>query len=165
MISEEVAIRLGIPARRAKLLREASVLHDIGKIAVDEEILDKPAKLNASEMEHVRKHSAFGAQILAPVASLGEIVPWIRYHHERPDGTGYPDGLQDIEIPLESKIIAVVDAFDAMTGGVEGNDRRPYREPMSVAAALDELDRCSGTQFDRRVVGAFREVVLRGECS
>ena len=161
-ISEEVALHLGLPAARARLVREASVLHDIGKIAVDEEILDKPAKLTADEFAHVKRHSQLGAQILAPVETLRELVPWIRHHHERPDGTGYPDGLSDVEIPVESKIIAVVDAFDAMTGGDAPSDRRPYREPMTIDAALQELDRCSGTQFDPTVVQAFRTVLASG---
>ncbi len=160
LIAEEVALRLGLNRKNARLVREAAVLHDIGKIAVDEEVLDKPAKLDPDEMTHVRQHAAFGAEILAPVASLRPIVPWIRHHHERLDGDGYPDGLVDIEIPIESKIISVVDAYDAMTGGSAGNDRRPYREPMSMEQALAELERCSGTQFDPEVVRAFREVIM-----
>ncbi|MBX3119319.1 MAG: HD-GYP domain-containing protein [Fimbriimonadaceae bacterium] len=159
LIAEEVALRLGLNRKNARLVREAAVLHDIGKIAVDEEILDKPSKLDVFEMDHVRQHSAFGAEILSPVVSLKPIVPWIRHHHERLDGDGYPDGLVDVEIPIESKIIAVVDAYDAMTGGNSGNDKRPYRDPMSVDQALSELVRCSGTQFDPDVVQAFREVI------
>lgn len=161
-VSEEVAIHLGLSGHRARLVREASVLHDIGKIAVDEAILDKPAKLTAEEYAHVKRHSALGAQIIAPVEPLRALVPWIKHHHERPDGSGYPDGLSDIEIPIESKIIAVVDAYDAMTGGDLPSDRRPYREPMTVDQALAELDRCSGTQFDAKVVQAFRHVLDRG---
>lgn len=161
-ISEEVALRLGLPAQRARLVREASVLHDIGKIAVDEAILDKPAKLTPEEYAHVKRHSALGAQILSPVEPLRDVVPWIRHHHERPDGTGYPDGLSDVEIPVESKIIAVVDAFDAMTGGDLPSDRRPYREPMTIDEAVLELERCSGTQFDVRVVQAFKYVLRSG---
>ena len=161
-ISEEVALRLGLPAPRAKLVREASVLHDIGKIAVNEAILDKPAKLTADEFAHVKRHAALGAEILAPVGSLRDVVPWIRHHHERPDGTGYPDGLSDIEIPIESKIIAVVDAFDAMTGGDLPSERRSYRETVSSDQAVVELERCSGTQFDERVVQAFKYVLRSG---
>ncbi len=161
-ISEEVALRLGLSGSRARLVREASVLHDIGKIAVDEKILDKPARLTAEEYSHVKRHSAIGAQILGLVEPLRQIAPWIRHHHERPDGTGYPDGLSDVEIPLESKIIAVVDAFDAMTGGDLPGDRRPYRDPMTVDQALAELDRCGGTQFDSKVVDAFRYVLRSG---
>ena len=159
-VSELVALKLGLPRHRARLIREASVLHDIGKIAIDETILDKPAKLTEAEMNHVRKHSLFGSQILAPVAPFREMVPWIKYHHERPDGRGYPEGLHDVEIPIESKIIAVVDAYDAMTGGDHPADKRSYKEPITQEAALAELERCSGTQFDTTVVAAFREVML-----
>jgi putative nucleotidyltransferase with HDIG domain len=157
--AEEVARKLGLPHDRARLVREAAILHDIGKIAVDEEILDKPAKLTPEEMDHVRLHSVWGAEILAPVKEFSAIVPWIRHHHERPDGNGYPDRLSDVEIPLESKIIAVVDAYDAMIGSDGPNGRRSYREPMSVDAALEELQRCSGSQFDPEVVRVFRSVV------
>jgi putative nucleotidyltransferase with HDIG domain len=160
--AEDVALRLGLPASRARLVREAAVLHDIGKIAVDEEILDCPRRLTPQEMDHVRQHAAFGSEILAPVAQFQEMTRWIRNHHERPDGTGYPDRLIDVEIPLESKIIAVADAFDAMTGGELGSDRRPYCEPRTVPEALAELRRCSGSQFDPMVVRAFSEVVMGG---
>jgi putative nucleotidyltransferase with HDIG domain len=161
-IAEEVARKLGLPRSRARMVREAAVLHDIGKIAIDEEILDKPAKLTPDEMDHVRGHSAFGAQILQPVKEFHELVPWIRHHHERPDGTGYPDRLTDREIPIESKIIAVVDAFDAMTGGTAPEHHRSYRPALSQDDALAELERCSGTQFDPRVVKVFREVLTGG---
>lgn len=161
--AEEVAKRLGLSSTRARMVREAAVLHDIGKIAVSEKILDKPAKLTDEEMEHVRRHSAMGAQILAPVRQFHEMAPWIRHHHERPDGKGYPDRLSDVEIPIESKIIAVVDAYDAMTGGDKPGEKRTYRESMSAGEALAELERCSGTQFDVAVVKAFREVILGGE--
>lgn len=162
-VAEEVARRLGVPRQRVGLIREAAVLHDIGKIAVDERILDKPARLTDEEMAHVRRHAEWGALILAPVKQFHEMIPWIRHHHERPDGTGYPDRLTDVEIPLESKIIAVIDAFDAMTGGGAGRDgKRTYRDPVSVPEALAELERCAGTQFDRRVVAAFREVLEAG---
>lgn len=157
--AEEVARKLGLPPVKARLVREAAILHDIGKIAVDEEILDKPAKLTNEEMDHVRLHSVWGAEILAPVKEFSAIVPWIRHHHERPDGNGYPDRLSDVEIPLESKIIAVVDAYDAMIGSDGPNGRRSYREPMTVDAALAELQRCSGSQFDPEVVRVFRSVI------
>lgn len=157
--AEEVAKRLGLGPTRARLVREAAILHDIGKIAVDEEILDKPSKLTSEELEHVRLHATWGAEILSPVKEFSPIVPWIRHHHERPDGNGYPDRLSDVEIPIESKIIAVVDAFDAMTGSEGPNGKRTYREPMTIPAALQELDRCSGSQFDPEVVRAFRAVV------
>lgn len=160
-IAEEVALRLGLSGKRARLVHEAAILHDVGKIAINERVLDKPGRLTEEEFDHVRLHSVYGARILAPVEALRPIVPWIKHHHERPDGTGYPDRLLDGEIPIESKIIAVVDAYDAMTGG-DGQDPRSYREPLSAGEALDELERCAGTQFDLRVVAAFKQVVLRG---
>ncbi len=161
-ISEEVARRLGLSGARSRMVREAAVLHDIGKIAVDEALLDKPAKLTEEEMDHVRKHSAWGAEILAPVRGFKEMLPWILHHHERPDGKGYPHGLVDHQIPIESKIIAVVDAYDAMTGSELPGTKRSYREPMTAEEALHELARCAGTQFDVRVVQAFRAVVAEG---
>ncbi|MEA2552671.1 MAG: hypothetical protein QOJ65_847 [Fimbriimonadaceae bacterium] len=157
--AEEVARRLGLSPSRARLVREAAILHDIGKIAVDEEILDKPSRLTPEELEHVRLHAMWGAEILTPVREFSAIVPWIRHHHERPDGTGYPDRLSDVEIPIESKIIAVVDAFDAMIGSESPHGKRTYRDSMTVSQALHELDRCSGSQFDAEVVRAFRTVV------
>lgn len=159
LASEEVALRLGLGRRRARLVREAAILHDLGKIAIDEDILDKPAKLTDEEFAHVKLHSEYGEAILAPVASLSKMKRWIRHHHERPDGRGYPDGLRDAQIPIESKIISVVDAFDAMTGGADGKDKRSYREPMTHEQAFAELERCSGSQFDERVVRVFRQVV------
>jgi putative nucleotidyltransferase with HDIG domain len=161
-IAEEVALQLGLSPRNARLVREAAVLHDIGKIAVDEDILDKPSRLTDEEYEHVKMHSIYGARILEPVEAFQPIVKWIRHHHERPDGTGYPDQLSDIEIPIESKIIAVVDAYDAMTGSEDGGEKRSYREPMTPEQAMAELERCAGTQFDRDVVQTFRKVVLGG---
>lgn len=159
-VAEKVGIRLGIPQNRARLLREAAVLHDIGKIAIDEDILDKPAKLTDEEYAHVKKHSEFGAQILQESDRFRAIVPWIRYHHERPDGRGYPMQLTDLEIPIESKIIAVADAFDAMVGGTESSEKRSYRSSMTIEAALEELYRCSDTQFDRNVVKVFESVIM-----
>ncbi|MBV6459591.1 MAG: hypothetical protein HONBIEJF_02740 [Fimbriimonadaceae bacterium] len=158
-IAEKVGLRLGLSSSRARLVRQAAVLHDIGKIAIDEEILQKPGKLDADEMRHVRLHAEYGARILRQSPAFELLVPWVECHHERPDGTGYPHRLLDHEIPLESKIIAVVDAYDAMVGGDNPNDKRNYRPPMSSEEALIELQRCAGSQFDPRVVRAFREVL------
>ena len=155
--AEQVGLKLGLPRTRARALRTAALLHDIGKLAVDEQILDKPAKLTPQEIAHIRRHSEAGAAILTPVKELREMAPRIRHHHERPDGSGYPMGLAGEEIPLESRVIAVLDAYDAMTGGEDGSEKRSYRESISPKAALEELERCSGTQFDGKVVKAFRE--------
>ncbi len=159
-LAEAVGLKLGLSRHRARLLREAAILHDIGKIAIDETILEKPARLTEEEFAHVKQHSVFGAHILEQCDLFRAMVPWIRHHHERPDGGGYPHRLRAQEIPLESRIIAVVDAFDAMVGGVMAHERRPYRAPMTVDEAFNELDRCSGTQFDRDVVRAFKASVI-----
>ncbi|MFQ3586927.1 MAG: HD-GYP domain-containing protein [Fimbriimonadaceae bacterium] len=158
-MAESVAQRLGMSPEHARRVREASILHDIGKIAVDEAILDKPGPLTDEEYEHVKTHAVYGAQILEPVAEFRELSRWIRWHHERLDGKGYPDGLPADQIPIESRIIAVVDAFDAMTSGLDGGEARPYRKPVPVREALAELRRCAGTQFDPRVVEAFEAAI------
>ena len=160
-IAERTALHLGLDPERAKMVHEAARLHDVGKIAVDEQILDKPGKLTADEYAHVKLHAPFGAAILEEIEELRSISEWIRFHHERPDGKGYPKGLSGDEIPLEAKIIAVADAFDAMTGGFEGGgEKRPYRDPISPELALVEMERCAGTQFDSKVVTAFREALM-----
>lgn len=161
-MAEDVALRLGLSSSRARMVREAAVLHDIGKIAVNEQILDLPRGLTESEYDHVRNHSDFGAQILSQVPQFQPMVPWIRHHHERLDGRGYPARLTDAEIPIESKIICVVDAFDAMVGAEGASGQRSYRDPMTVDEALKELNRCAGTQFDPRVVRAFEQVAVGG---
>lgn len=150
---------LGLPAEDADLVYDAALLHDIGKIAVNEEILNKPAKLTEVEREIVNRHPELGAQIIGEIKYLEPLAEWILYHHERPDGRGYPHGLRDRDIPLQSKIISVVDAFDAMVGGGTPGESRPYRRSLSLEAALAELQRCAGSQFDRRVVDAFSRVV------
>lgn len=159
VLAESLAAKLRVSGSKTWLLREAAVLHDLGKIAVDEAVLDKPGRLEPHEMAHIRLHAAFGAEILAESPTFRPIVSWVRAHHERPDGNGYPDGLTDVEIPLESKIIAVVDAYDAMVGGDSPNERRPYKRSLTEEEALAELIACSGSQFDPRVVDAFVEIV------
>jgi putative nucleotidyltransferase with HDIG domain len=162
-LAERTALELGLPSERAKLVREAARLHDIGKIAVDERVLDKPGSLTPEEYRHVQLHARYGGEILEQVSELRAVAEWVHRHHERPDGKGYPDGLCGTQIPVEAQIIAVADAFDAMTGGLHGGQRRPYREPMAPASALAEVERCAGTQFDPRVVRAFRAAYERGE--
>jgi putative nucleotidyltransferase with HDIG domain len=161
-IAEDVALRSGLSPAVAQRVRSAAILHDIGKIAVDEAVLDKPAKLTDEEYTHVKAHVAYGEEILRSSEQFADIRTWIRHHHETPVGTGYPDGLAGDQIPLPSRIIAVVDAFDAMTGGIDGQDRRPYKEPMSIADAIAELDRCTDRQFDRAVVKHFKETLTAG---
>jgi diguanylate cyclase (GGDEF)-like protein len=141
-----------------ELTRLAAELHDVGKAAIPSSILNKASSLGAEERSFIERHSAIGERIVTSAPTLEAIGPIVRAAHERPDGTGYPDGLRLEEIPMSARIIAVVDAFDAMT-----NDR-PYRQAMPEAVALAELRRQAGTQFDPDVVEAFvAAVAIRGE--
>lgn len=158
-VAERTALRLGLSPARSQLVHRAARLHDVGKIAIDERVLDKPGALSAEEYAHVKLHAPYGAAILEEIEDLRTIAEWIRCHHERPDGKGYPRGLKGNEIPLEARIIAAADAFDAMTGGFLEGEKRPYRDPISPVEALRELERCAGTQFDAQVVAAFKSAL------
>ena len=131
------------------LTRLAAEFHDIGKAAIPASILDKPGPLDPAERAFMQRHSLIGERIVAAAPTLEAIAPIVRAAHERPDGGGYPDGLHLDEIPICSRIIAVVDAYDAMTSD------RPYRQAIPATAALAELRRHAGTQFDPGVVEAF----------
>jgi HD-GYP domain-containing protein (c-di-GMP phosphodiesterase class II) len=130
-------------------LETALRLHDIGKIGVPDAILNKNGKLTPEEWDTMKQHCEIGARIVEPIERLKNVGDIIKHHQEKYDGTGYPDGLEGEEIPLESRIIAVVDAYHAMISN------RPYRKAMSEEAALKELKDNMGTQFDPIVVGAF----------
>ena len=144
-----VVARMGYDLSRVRLAHLCGTLHDIGKIGVPEAILEKPGPLTDEEWAIVKRHPVIGAEILSHVESFQTIVPVIRHHHERWDGRGYPDGLAGEKIPLLSRVIAVADAFDALTSD------RSYRPRRSVPEALAEIERCAGTQFDPRVVQVF----------
>ena len=146
---EAVGRQLRVPAEQLETLRQAAELHDIGKVAIPEQILNKRGPLTREEWEFVRRHTLIGERILAAAPALGQVARLVRSTHERLDGTGYPDGLKGQEIPLGARIIAVCDAFDAMTSD------RPYAQALDPADALDELARGAGTQFDPKVVDAF----------
>jgi diguanylate cyclase (GGDEF)-like protein/putative nucleotidyltransferase with HDIG domain len=146
--SEIMARKLGLPRARVDRIRIAGVLHDIGKIGVADSILQKPGPLTPEEFEHMRKHPEIGARILGG-SGLDDIRAWITAHHERPDGTGYPQGMIGDEIPLEARIIAVADAYEAMTSD------RVYRSSIGVEAAHRELRAGAGSQFDAEVVAIF----------
>ena len=132
-----------------KILRNGGLLHDVGKIGIIDGILNKPGKLTEEEWAKVREHPAKGAHILEGVEEFKEYALVARHHHERWDGKGYPDGLKGKEIPSGARILAVADAYDAMTS------HRPYREAVSPVEAAKELLRCKGTQFDAEAVDAF----------
>jgi diguanylate cyclase (GGDEF)-like protein len=140
---------LGLDADRIERLRLAGLLHDVGKIGVSDRILGKPGRLDDDEAAEMSRHVRIGHAIVAS-AELEEEARWVRHHHEHFDGSGYPDGLSGEEIPPESRIILVADAFEAMTAD------RPYRRARPVHEALEELDRLSGTQFDPACVDALR---------
>jgi putative nucleotidyltransferase with HDIG domain len=142
------ARQLGVPRATADGLRLAGELHDVGKLEMPRRILDKPGPLDADEWAQIRTHPAIGAEMIRRVG-LDQIAGWVFAHHERPDGLGYPRGLYAADIPLESSVLAVADAFHAMTTD------RPYKFAMHPADALAELDRAAGSQFDHVVVDAF----------
>jgi HD-GYP domain-containing protein (c-di-GMP phosphodiesterase class II) len=150
-------LALGLPPEHADSVGRAAVLHDIGKVEISLEILDKPGPLTEAEFAEIKRHSELGAGILVG-AGQHRWGRWVRYHHERIGGGGYPLGIAGSRIPIESRVIAVADAFDAMVAGGEG--ARPYRAPMEPKSAIAELNRCSGEQFDPAVVDAFCRVGL-----
>jgi hypothetical protein len=158
--SEDVVVLAGMVGEMLQLDRAALMelefaarLHDVGKIRVPDDVLNKPGPLDAEEREVMRCHAAWGSETLSGVPGLEVVATVVRFHHERWDGRGYPDGLTGACIPLASRIIAVCDAFGAMTCD------RPYRHAMDPADALDELRSGAGTQFDPAVVDAFCEAV------
>jgi two-component system cell cycle response regulator len=148
-LAEPVARRLGLTDDELRRVRQVAELHDVGKFAIPDAILDKPGPLTADEWELVRRHPIVGQRIVAAAPALADVAELVRATHERFDGDGYPDSLAGEDIPLVARIIAVCDAFDAMTS------TRPYRRALSVEEALAELRRCAGTQFDPAVVAAF----------
>lgn len=148
---------LGLDKEQLKELELAAVLHDIGKIGIPDRILKKPGRLTKEEYATMQEHSKRGEEMLKGIKDLDIYKKYVRSHHERYDGYGYPDGLKGEEIPLISRIIFVADTFDAMTSD------RPYRKGMSTDIAVDEIIRCSGTQFDPNVVNAFVSIIQKEE--
>lgn len=156
-ISAEIAIKLGFDIEQVNKIRVAGFLHDIGKIGIPENILNKKGKLDAQELATMKRHPEKSRRILENTYEYSEISNIVFYHHEKWDGSGYPKGLKGEEIPLESRIISVADAYDAMT------NNRSYREKNSPEEAINELIRCSGTHFDPEIIEVFVEQVLKGE--
>jgi cyclic di-GMP phosphodiesterase len=147
----KTGVVLGYTADRLEAIRLGGELHDIGKIGTREAILNKPGPLTLEEFAHVKVHVTLGERILAPfLAESPPVLRIVRSHHERMDGGGFPDGLSGGEIPAEARLVAVVDAFDAMT------TNRAYRRPRTPSEALEELRQCAGLHFDPEVVEAFQ---------
>jgi HD-GYP domain-containing protein (c-di-GMP phosphodiesterase class II) len=157
LYSQAIAKYLQLKPLERKWLKITSVLHDIGKIGIEDHILKKSTRLSPKEFDLIKHHSDIGAKIIGHIRQLKEIVPGVKYHHEQINGKGYPDGLRGKDIPILAKIVAVADTYDAMTTD------RPYRKAMEKEAAIEELKRCSGTQLDKEVVEAFIHAYRKGE--
>lgn len=155
-MSSRLGDLLGIPEEHIKALRWAGIVHDIGKVVVPDAILLKPGPLTGEEMAMMRKHSVVGERICAPLKSFRLVLPIIRHHHEKSDGSGYPDGLRGEEIPLTARILQLADVYDALTTD------RPYRKADPSEAALALMDE-EGTLgwWDMNLFGAFREMIRR----
>lgn len=144
--SAAIGRALRLPEAEVELLQYIGLLHDIGKVGIRDAVLKKPGTYTINEYIEMKAHPNVGANILAGIKLLGQAASWVRYHHERYDGTGFPEGLKKEEIPLGARIISVADAFDAMIS------ERPYKKALSPAQAIEELKRCAGTQFDPAIV-------------
>jgi HD-GYP domain-containing protein (c-di-GMP phosphodiesterase class II) len=144
-----IGLEMGLPPEEIERIRIASLLHDLGKIAIPEAILDKPSTLSDTEWQAIGEHPRIGQVILEQASSLRDAIPVVLHHHERFNGGGYPHGLRGAEIPLGARIVAVADAYHAMV------HERPYSSALSHQAALDELRDNAGTQFDPKVVEVF----------
>jgi putative two-component system response regulator len=152
-----VASEMGLPDDQVELIRTAGRLHDIGKIGIREEILSKQGPLTDEEFDHVKLHPLIGSQILSPLAHLGAVIQFVRSHHERWDGKGYPDGLVGEAIPIGARIIGAVEIYDALTTS------RPYQEKMLPELAVERLRDLVGTVLDPSVHRALQAVVARRE--
>lgn len=155
-LARQLGERLGLEDEELDVVVRGAELHDVGKVAVPDEILHKPAALNADEWQLMRQHTIIGERILLASPGMAPVASLVRSSHERWDGAGYPDGLRGEQIPLGARIIAVCDSFDAIVSD------RPYAQGRSVSAAIAELERCAGTQFDPAVVAAFAGLMRSG---
>jgi HD-GYP domain-containing protein (c-di-GMP phosphodiesterase class II) len=148
---------LSLPDREMRNLRISSLLHDVGKIGIDDRILRKPGALSDDEFEVMKAHPAKGAAIMSGVMQLSECIPGMKSHHEKWGGGGYPEGLEGENIPMQARIVAIADTFDAMT------TNRPYQKAMELNYVVEKIKSFAGTRFDPRVVEAFAQAVKRGD--
>jgi putative nucleotidyltransferase with HDIG domain len=148
-VAAALAEEMGLSSEQVRNIKIAGLLHDIGKITVSESILNKPGKLTKLEFANIKDHPIVGATLVSQVKGFEQLIPIVRHHHERFDGKGYPDGLAGEEIPLEARIMSVVDVFDALT------HERSYRQGLSSEEATAEMEHGAGTQFDPVVLEAF----------
>ena len=150
-----VAERLGWALEEREKLRKAALLHDLGKIGIPDRILHKREKLNEEEYDMIKKHEVIGVKILEPLKDLSDILPWILYHHEKWDGTGYPHGLSGNAIPEASQIISLVDVYDALTTG------RDYKVAFSTEDSIKEILSKKGTSFNPKLVDIFIDILSK----
>ena len=155
--SMAIGKNLQLPEKDMRDLRISALLHDVGKIGIDDRILRKPGALSDDEFEVMKQHPAKGAAIMSGVAQLIDIIPGMKYHHEKWSGGGYPDNLQGDQIPMQARIIAIADTFDAMT------TNRPYQKAMELSYVVEKVKSFAGSRFDPRVVDAFVQAVKRGD--
>jgi HD-GYP domain-containing protein (c-di-GMP phosphodiesterase class II) len=151
-IAKFIGREMGLPEEELLILELSTLLHDLGMLAMPERLLEKPGPLAANEYDRIKTHTQKVKEMIEGIPFLERAARCVLHHHERFDGTGYPDGLSGARIPLVSRIIAVVDAFEAMTG------TRPYRAPLSIEDAVKEISRGSGVQFDPAVVSVFEKL-------
>ncbi|TYB30412.1 MAG: HD-GYP domain-containing protein [Candidatus Mcinerneyibacterium aminivorans] len=152
-LAHDLADKMGLPQEELTKAYWAGMVHDIGKMLVTNQILDKKSNLNHQEYQTIKKHPIWGYKALKRTEELEELAVYVKHHHERWDGKGYPDGLKEEEIPLISQIISVVDAWDAMTSD------RAYRKPLSDKQAIKQLKQKKGTQFSPRIVDVFVKMI------
>ena len=149
-----VAKELNLAKEDIELIKQAAMLHDLGKIGISENILLKKGKLNKKEFDEIKKHPQIGADIIRPIQFLHDLIPFIFYHHERWDGKGYPSGIKGEDIPLGARVIAIADVYQALISD------RPYHKAFTKKAAIEIIKKSSGTQFDPRIVSAFLKIVV-----
>jgi HD-GYP domain-containing protein (c-di-GMP phosphodiesterase class II) len=150
-LSRRLAVWLGWDEGKLRTLEVGAPLHDIGKVTLSQALLQKRGPLLPKELAEIRTHPAAGAKLISPVGPARDALPYVLYHHERWDGNGYPTRKRGTQIPEGARLLAVADAFDAMTS------TRPYRRALPTSRALGEIERCAGTQFDPKFSQAFLE--------
>jgi len=155
-MAEFLAGQMGWDEEKLWEVKMGGTLHDIGKIGVPDAILNKAESLTPEEFEIMKQHPICGAKILEDISFLAPAIPFVLYHHERFDGKGYPFGLRKEQIPIQGRLMAVVDTFDAMTSD------RPYRKAKSFKTTLKEIKRCAGTQFDPDIAQLFLDAWEKG---
>ncbi|HEV2063673.1 MAG TPA: HD domain-containing phosphohydrolase, partial [Thermoanaerobaculia bacterium] len=147
--AETIAAEMGLPADEVEKVKLSGLLHDVGKIGVDDRIIRKPTALTEEEFELMKTHPVKGAAIMSAIPQLADVIPGMKYHHEKWQGGGYPEGLKGEEIPLPARIVTVADTFDAMT------TTRPYQKAMEIQFVVDQIRQCAPSRFDPRIVEAF----------